>query len=162
MSIDFNANEVLEMAEEIERNGAKFYRHAAENTDEPDAKQLLTDLAAWEDGHEKTFASMRADLSTSKVQPTVFDPENEAVQYLRAMADGHVFDLSDPTLKLTGKESLEQILKMALGREEDAIVFFLGMKEMVPANLGKDKIEGIIKEEMGHVVMLSKQIAAIA
>ena len=30
MGITFNANEVFEMAEEIERNGAKFYRQAAE------------------------------------------------------------------------------------------------------------------------------------
>ena len=26
MAITFNANEIFEMAEEIERNGAKFYR----------------------------------------------------------------------------------------------------------------------------------------
>ena len=30
MSIVFNADEILEMAEQIERNGAKFYRRASE------------------------------------------------------------------------------------------------------------------------------------
>ena len=31
MPITFNANEIFEMAEEMERNGARFYRKAAEN-----------------------------------------------------------------------------------------------------------------------------------
>jgi rubrerythrin len=160
VSIDFNADEVFEMAEEIERNGAKFYRRAAEHTSDEDGKKLLTDLAAWEDQHEKLFVSMRADLSGPEMAVTVFDPDDQTAQYLQAMADGHVFDLSDPSIKLTGDETLGEILRTAIGREEDAIVFFLGMKDMVSGGLGKDKIDGIIKEEMGHVVMLSKQLIA--
>ena len=30
MGWDFNADEIFEMAEQIERNGAKYYRNAAE------------------------------------------------------------------------------------------------------------------------------------
>ena len=35
MGLDFNADEVFEIAEQIERNGAEFYRTAAENIYEP-------------------------------------------------------------------------------------------------------------------------------
>ena len=59
MSYDFNADNVFEMAEQIERNGALFYRQAANDVADPDAKQFLLDLAAMEDDHEKTFAVMR-------------------------------------------------------------------------------------------------------
>ena len=31
MSYDFNADDVLEMAEQLEKNGGKFYRAAAES-----------------------------------------------------------------------------------------------------------------------------------
>jgi hypothetical protein len=34
------------------------------------------------------------------------------------------------------------------------------MKEEVPENLGKNRIEAIIKEEMGHIRLLSKQLVA--
>jgi len=159
MSIDFNADEIFEMAEQIERNGAKFYRRAAEIVSPESDKKLMLDLAAWEDQHEKTFAAMRGDLAGPEMSVTVFDPDGDTVKYLQAMADGHVFDLSDPTEGLTGDESTQDLLRLAIGREEDAIVFFLGMKDMVPGGLGKDKIDAIIREEMHHVVILTKEIA---
>ena len=42
MSYDFNADEVFEIAEQIERNGAKFYRTSAENIADTNKKKLLT------------------------------------------------------------------------------------------------------------------------
>ena len=51
MSITFNADEIFEMAEQIERNGAKFYREAAENASDADVKEMLLSMAAMEDGH---------------------------------------------------------------------------------------------------------------
>ena len=44
--------------------------------------------------------------------------------------------------------------------EKDSIVFYLGMKEIVPENLGKTKIDQIIKEEMAHIKLLSKELVA--
>ena len=44
-----------------------------------------------EDEHEKTFASLRADLSEKEKAATVFDPEAESTLYLRVLADTRVF-----------------------------------------------------------------------
>ncbi|HRS71257.1 MAG TPA: ferritin family protein, partial [Anaerohalosphaeraceae bacterium] len=63
MAITFNADEIFEMAEEIERNGAAFYREAAAKASREDIKKMLLDLAAMEEGHEQTFAQMRKKLS---------------------------------------------------------------------------------------------------
>ena len=165
MSIHFNADEIFEMAEQIERNGAKFYRRVAEGATEFSGRQLLLGLATMEDDHEKTFAAMRADMLKQQriatVTPT-FDPEGQAALYLRAMADGHVFDVkADPSEHLTGKETMEEILQTAIGLEKDSIVFYLGIKEMVPERLGRDRIDGIIKEEMGHITVLNKELAKL-
>ena len=84
MGYDFNADEIFEMAEQIERNGASFYRKAAESIDDPAGKKLLLDFAAMEDEHEKTFAALRKDLSEKDKAATTFDPEGEAALYLRA------------------------------------------------------------------------------
>jgi rubrerythrin len=161
MSFPFNADEILEMAEQIERNGARFYRRAAEGAVDSRNRQIFLDLAAMEDEHEKVFASMRVDLAGQKREPAVFDPDGQAALYLRAMADGHVFDVkADPTQLFTGKETVADILRVAMGMEKDSIVFYLGMKEMVPERLGKDRIDGIIKEEMGHLAFLGNELAA--
>ncbi len=160
MNIDFNAHEIFEMAKQIERNGARFYRRAAEGVEDSEDRRMLCELAAMEEEHEKVFASMQEDLSASDQTSTIFDPNGEAVSYLRAMADGHVFDMkADPTDFLTGHHGVADILRKALGLEKDSIIFYLGMKEMVPQRLGKDKIEHIIREEMRHIVLLNRELA---
>ena len=162
MSFEFNADEILEMAQHIERNGARFYRKAAELLKDAAVSKLLQDLAVWEDGHERVFATMRADLADQEREPRVFDPEHETSMYLRAMADGHVFDARvDPADTLTGRESAEDILRMAIGQEKDSIVFYTGLKEMISQTEGRERIEAIIKEEMGHIGFLNREIAAL-
>ncbi len=162
MSIPFNADEIFEIAEEIERNGAKFYRKAAEAAKDDALRGELSKLAEMEDDHERTFAAMRKELAAEEKAPTAFDPDGEAALYLRAFADGHVFDAkADPSEHLTGAEKPEDIISIALGLEKDSIVFYLGMREMVPERLGKGKLDGIVKEEMGHIVVLTKRLAQL-
>jgi rubrerythrin len=160
MGVPFNADEIFEMAEQIERNGAKFYRAAAEKF--PAVREALLDLAAMEDDHEKTFAAMRTDLSAGVQEPPVFDPDGEAQMYLRAMADGHVFDVkADPVERLAGKDTAEEVLKMAIGLEKDSIAFYVGLKEGVSHKVGKERVEAIIKEEFEHIATLSEKLAAL-
>jgi len=164
MSYDFNVDEVFEMAEQIERNGAKFYRMMAENISGASIRKLFLNLAAMEDEHEKTFASMRKDLSYQERKPTVFDPEGEAALYLRALADLRVFDeerKEDFVLPedLPEGEKTRKVLRVAIDLEKDSIAFYLGMKELVPERLGKNKIGNIIKEEMGHIRLLSNSLS---
>jgi rubrerythrin len=161
MGAPFNADEVFEMAEQIERNGAKFYLAAAKRF--PGVRDVLLDLAAMEDDHEKTFAAMRAEVSAggSAIDGPVFDPDGEAQMYLRAMAGGHVFNVkADPVEQLAGKDTAEDVLKMAIGLEKDSIAFYVGLKEGVSRNAGRDKVEAIIKEEFGHIATLSEKLAA--
>jgi rubrerythrin len=156
MSYDFNADEVFEIAEQIERNGAKFYREGAEKIIDADKKKLLMELAEMEDEHENTFKKMRAELTTDEKVITTFDPEGEAERYLRALADTRVF--YNKNIDFT---SIEKILKSAITAEKDSIVFYLGMKEVVPVNLGKEKLDKIIKEEMNHISLLSKELLSL-
>lgn len=162
VSIHFNADEIFQMAEQIERNGRDFYAQAANRTAESRTAQFLLGLAAMEAEHEKIFAGMRAGLSERERKATVPDPDDQALTYLRAWADGHVFDVRRrPAEKLTGKEKVEDILRIAIGLEKDSIVFYLGMKDAVPERLGRSKIDPIIKEEMSHMSSLSRALETL-
>jgi rubrerythrin len=153
MSYDFNADDVLEIAEQLERNGGKFYRTAAESTTDPANKKFLLELAAMEDQHEETFKAIRAELSAREKASTVFDPNGEAALYLRALADTRVFYEKEIDVS-----SMKAILKSAITAEKDSIVFYLGMKEAVAESLGKGRLDHIIKEEMGHIKLLSSKL----
>jgi len=162
MGIKFNADEVFELAEQMERNGARFYRRAARAADDQRVRDVLERLAAMEDDHEQTFVAMRAELTGKERAPTVYDPEGEAAGYLRAMVGGHVFDVkTDPSTQLTGKESIGEIYRTAIGLEKDSVVYYLGIAKFVPESLGEEKVNDIIKEEMGHITLLSNELVSL-
>jgi rubrerythrin len=156
MIYDFTADDVFEMAVQLERNGDKFYREAAQNTDNPEYKKLLVGLSEMEVEHEKTFLDLRSELSGNEKTSTVFDPQDESALYLRALADTKVFFEKEIDFS-----SMKSVLKAAILAEKDSIVFYLGMKEMVPEKYGKDKLDNIIKEEMGHIRILSKELVGL-
>jgi rubrerythrin len=155
MSFEFNADEVFAVAEDIERNGAVFYREAAQKTKDAGAREFLEELAAMEDDHLKTFAAMRAGLSEREKQSMTFDPNGESALYLGALADTRVF-----FRKPMSTGSLEEIYGAAVLAEKDSIAFYLGMKEVVPGPAGQAKLEDIIREEMRHIRILSEKLLA--
>ena len=159
MSYNFNAEDMLDMAQQIERNGGNFYRKAAKHTADPDVKEILLDLASMEDDHLRVFIEMKENLPALEKTPPFFNPDENEMEYLKAMADGWVFDVKvAPEKHLTGAESTDKILKIAIGLEKDSIVFYLGMKKFVPESMGKERLDDIIQEEMKHIAILSSWI----
>jgi rubrerythrin len=162
MSVTFNADEVFEMAEQIERNGAKFYREAAGKTVGQDMKEMFLNMAAMEDGHLQTFQEMRKDLAAQEKEQTVFDPYGEAALYLQTMADDKGSEgMRSPTEKLTGNESPQELLDIAISAEKNSVLFYVGLKDLVSAKAGQDKIDAIIREEVKHVADLRRTLTAL-
>jgi len=162
MPIAFNADEVLGMAEQIERNGTSFYRKGASIVKDEETKKLLDDLARWEETHEKLFKAMRAELTDEERAATAADPDGEAELYIQAMADTHVFNVKkDPLKLLAGKKKPLDVLAAALEFEKDSILFFMGLSRAVPARLGKDRVDKIVQEEFRHVAFINRRMGAL-
>jgi rubrerythrin len=157
MAYDFNAKDVFEMAKQIERNGVNFYRSASESVTGDKEKQMLMNLSKMEEQHEKTFAEMEAALKDKEMSETAFDPDNEAALYLKALADTRVFFEKD-----IDTASMKAILKAAIIAEKDSIVFYVGMKDLVPEKFGRNKLDEIIKEEMAHIRLLSNRLVSLS
>jgi rubrerythrin len=156
MTVTFNAFEVFEIAEQIERNGAKFYHRAAEILDGPDICKVFLRLAKWETKHEETFAGMKKQLSELCREPRNVNPEDRLPDP-KVMAGLTAFGIRpDPADEVSGKQSEVDTLKMAVQKEKDSIVFYNGLKGFVPARTAKDKIDDIIKEEMRHIRILNR------
>lgn len=159
MGTEFNADEVLAMAERIERNGQGFYLQASRSVSDESVSKLLTDLALWEKGHEALFSGMREKLTADQKISTAIDPYDETFLYLSAMADDHVFarDELNPGSILKPGMSSEEVLNLALKFEKESILFFLGLKRIVPERLGTVEVEKIINEEIGHMAYIEKK-----
>jgi len=159
MAFTFNVCEIFQMAEQIERKGAAFYRNVIKNFDDPKTRKVLLEPADREEKHADAFAAIRKSLSERERPPTAFDPDNQDALYLQAMADEHVFNVKqDDCSSLSGDESRQCIFKTAVELEKESLTFFLGLKAAVPKQQDKDKVEVIIRAKMKHIGLLNQQL----
>jgi rubrerythrin len=117
MNLNFNADEVLAVAERIEENGARFYRRMAATFSDPDTNKMLIALASMEDEHKAIFTEMREALVKSHL---IVPQEVDEIgwDYLKAWADGFIFNRTkDPMDLIKGDETIEDILKIAVDIE---------------------------------------------
>ncbi len=157
--IKYSADDVFEVAVRIEHNAAAYYRKAAELHADRSDNNVLLKLAEMEEEHERTFQSLRTALTAREKEPTALDPYDQNTLYLNAMADTHGGE-GTPSLadKLTGQETMGEILTTARDMERESILFYVGMRDMVPEDLGRQRIERIIEEEKSHFVILTEEL----
>jgi rubrerythrin len=159
MDVGLSTFEVFEIAEKIERNGAKFYRKAAKLFDDFNIRSLFQELAGWELRHEQIFAAMRKQLSESAYEVEASKSKGDLLIDAQTMAGLAVFGIKpDPSGVFSGKMSKREIIKIALEKEKDSVVYYTGLMDFVPDRIGKDKIDDIIKEEMHHIRILSQSL----
>jgi rubrerythrin len=159
MPIVFNADEVYALGIEIEKNGKAFYEAAAKRSRDAEIKKFLTGLAEWENSHINLFEDLRNELSGKETDENAFDPDNEAHRYLKAAADSHIFRKSiDVSAIVSGCKTVADVLNVAVRFEKDSVVLYNTMMGLVPAGLGKDKIERLVDEELKHVAMLHEKL----
>ncbi|MBN2716614.1 MAG: ferritin family protein [Deltaproteobacteria bacterium] len=160
MTTRFNAEEALEIACQIERNGAAFYRAAAQLVAMTESQQLLRQLADMEEGHEGVFEEMKS--RSSEFDDFLNDPDSTAAAYLKAIASNHVFVSDQKPADLFNEASTARdILRAALNAEFASIAYFQAILENVPEGLGRNKLKDVIMEEQEHVVIINKKIIAL-
>ena len=163
MAMAFNAREVFDIGVQIEANGKAFYEAAAEKTAETVTREFFLELAAWEGQHITLFGELRDALPAGAGSAQVFDPNDEAAMYLRATADSHVFvKNTDMAALVAGCRGPLEILDIAITFEKDSVVYYTTMKKVVAKNLGQDKVDRLIDEEIKHIGLLSQRRAKLA
>ena len=159
MKLTYSVDEIFEIAEQIERNGAAFYRKAAGITDNEDARALFLSLAEQEEDHERTFAGLRQKLVPDSDAIAAYDKDNIVAIHLQALADREVFRKDrNADDELTGSESMIDVLKMAMGKERDSIVYYCGIKEIMATDDQKKIIERIVIQEQQHLDNLAAEL----
>lgn len=151
----YNAYEIIEMAKKMERNAAAFYSKASEKVENQEAKRLLSDLAEMEKVHEVVFEDLKSLFSDAEWSKMNIDSDNEMLHYLESMADNIIFDAKSDEKEIADMSDIDYVFRFAVGKEKQSVLYYMGIKQLVPDELGRDKIEEIIKEEMKHVAILS-------
>lgn len=155
-----SVEEVFEIAAQIERNGMDFYQKAAGIASAPEIKAMLLKFAQMEEKHEKIFLEMK-EFFVDKNESQIPDTDSQALSYIRAMADGEIFSQDNPALLINTNSSIKEIFSIALKIEKDSVVYYAAIKKLVSSKSDKEKIDLLINEELGHIAVLSREMAAL-
>ena len=157
METKFNVFETLQIAEQIEHRGAKFYLKTAELFADPERRDMYYKLANWKARHEKVLAQRRKRFSEKTGQFGTFDPDNYVLSNPHVMAGLTGFGIKRDTFRgFTGRESKEEIIRDAIRRENEAIIFYQGLKDFTRDQTTRDAIDTVIKEEGRHIRTLTE------
>lgn len=153
--VTFSIEEVFEIAKKIEQNGYEFYSKAAQAC--PEHREFLQKMADEEKGHEKTFDRFAEKLIADQDRYLANTHAQEALKYIEAIADRSVF-LNDENSEeiFSNFHDADQVFEEALDREGKAILFFLGIKEMMLDEESKKAVEMLIQEEMTHIAWIKE------
>jgi len=145
----FYLSEIIKFAVEKEIESEKLYQQLSEQTNDLTLKALFEKLVGEEKKHETFYANMLSHVQ-EKQSPGVKE-DNEYNAYMQELITS-----SRSTLPLSAAElsDMNAAIDYAINREKDSILFYVGLKNLVPSH-AQDKIDIIIKEEAKHIVMLS-------
>jgi rubrerythrin len=155
----FNVFEILQIAEQMEHKGAKFYLKAAELFPDADLRDLLYRLATWKAKHEKLWARMRKRFSEKTGEFGTFDPDDYVLSNPQVMSGLAGYDTKlGEVARLTGKESRRQLLKTAIRRANEVVIFYGGLKDFARDPASKGTIDRIISEENRQIRLLTEEL----
>jgi rubrerythrin len=153
--VQFNVVEVLRIAEELEHKAATFYLRAAERFSDPERRTICYNLAAWRARHQRTWACIRREYSERTGEFGTFDPDNYVLSNPQVMASLTCFAARPGSRNWpTGHETPEQIVRDAIHRARDAVIFYQGLKGFAQDAESDRMIDNMIDREEHHVRQL--------
>ena len=159
METKFNVFEVLEIAEQIEHKGARFFLKSAELFTDPDLRDIYYRLANWKAKHEQIWARMRKRFAEKTGEFGTFDPDNYVLSNPEVMAGLTWFGTKHGTPdRLTGKETKSQILRDAIRRANEVIIFYQGLKDFARDPATEDILDKIVREEAQQIKLLNEEL----
>lgn len=162
MPENLNADEILTIAEQIERDGYAFYRAAAERAENERERKLFADLAEWEKEHERVFTAMHEAVARDPEKARTLDPQSEEALYLHAIHEGRIFDLTTPPEEVVARcRNTVDIIRDAVMREKDTVIFYMALGAMMRTREDEDRLNTVITEELSHVRFLSDLLASL-
>ena len=149
----FTGSQVVELAIQIERNGAAFYEAAKKVVSGDEAKKTMDYLISEERRHLATFQGL---LNKIELVRPAEQYEGEWDAYLKTAAAEHVFtDDARAREIISSIKTQNEALDYAIGFEKDSILLFLELSNLVGAK-NKETVEKLVNEEKEHLRRLSE------
>ena len=147
----FSADELLDMAIKLEKNGEAVYRRAIEKVSKPELVALLVWMADEEVKHARFFSDLKLDLETKRANPFMEEMSRELFDDL--MGDKN-FSLKEVDFSVINKT--EELIAVFIEFEKDSVIFYKVLEPFVEDPLARKNLKKIIEEENRHIQLLQE------
>ncbi|MCX5702055.1 MAG: ferritin family protein [Candidatus Omnitrophica bacterium] len=149
----FAGSEVVELGIQIEKNGLDFYSTLAKQTKNEFARGLFQYLAGEEEKHIKAFQGILD--KKEKYEPQGLDAD-DYFSYMNALAEEYVFTKENKGKEIAKKiKSDKEAAGIGIGFEKDSIIFYEGIKKVVP-EFDYKILDELIIQEQNHLRQLNE------
>ena len=148
-----SAYEAMQIAMELERDGFQFYKIAARQARNGRVRAVFQKLAREEMAHLVTIE--RDILPKFKAGEYDFDDEGQGLGYLLAIKRADIVDTKiSPQLAANFPATDVAALDLGIETEQESVVFYRHLAEIVPNPDGKTAFNRLADEEKQHMELL--------
>jgi rubrerythrin len=142
----FSLKDIIDIAVQLEQNGERVYRNAAEKIENPSLRSLLQWLADEEVKHMEWFEAL---IDTMPANGDFPEQEKMGRALLQNAIGAQSFTLEDTDF--SSMEKIEDLLKLAIEFEKDTVLFYGMLQPLIEDQKTLEQLHAIIQEEENHV-----------
>jgi rubrerythrin len=149
----FTANELLDMAIKLEKNGEAVYRSAIAKAKTPELVSLLEWMIDEEVTHAGFFSELKHNLETKQVNPFMEEMSRELFDELLGNQN---FSLKE--VDFSSIDNIDELIAVFIEFEQDSVIFYKVLEPFVEDPAALEHLRKIIDEEYLHIQRMQKFI----
>lgn len=150
----FSLKDIIDIAVQIEQNGERVYRSAAEKFEDPSLRAMLTWLANEEARHMDWFKALKDDLADTGEHP---EEEKFGRALLQNAVGTHSLSLEDADFSAV--KQIQDLINLAMEFENDTVLFYKMIQPLIEDQKTLEQLHVIIQEEENHARRLKKVLS---
>jgi rubrerythrin len=149
----FSLKDIIDIAVQIEQNGERVYRNAAQKIEDPSLRSLLQELADEEAQHAKWFEALMDTVTGTGDFP---EQEKMGRALLKNAVGAQSFTLEDADFSSMG--TIEDLFELAIEFEKDTVLFYGMLQPLIEDQKTLEQLHAIIQEEENHATCLKERL----
>ena len=151
----FTAQDILDIAIRLEKNGEKTYRDARQHTPDDELNALLDWIAQEEHDHARWFTELKNRLTQGEDHHLMAELSRALVE---DVVKGQAFSLQEVDFEAI--DTPDKMIRTFIGFEDDTIAFYEVLKTLIDDTAIADQLERIIDEEKKHMATFRELLSA--
>ena len=150
----FTAQDILDIAIRLEKNGERTYRDARLHISNDELKNLLAWIAQEEQNHARWFTELKNRLTKGEDHHLMAELSRALVE---DVVQGQSFSLQEVDFETI--DSPDKMLRTFVEFEDDTIAFYEVLKTFIDKTAIAAQLEQIILEEKKHMATFQEMLA---